>query len=88
MSPAMKREYVEAIRSRYKRSLKKGKTKILDEFCEVSGLHRKSAIRRLTRPAYRSRKKVGPKPKYGAEELQVVKRIWLAAEQICSKIMK
>jgi hypothetical protein len=40
-------EYVEAIRDRYHRASKKEKSKILDEFCQVVGLHRKSAIRLL-----------------------------------------
>lgn len=88
MSPAMKNEYVRAIRERYKKSSKKGKTKILDEFCEVSGLHRKSAIRRLTKATRYPRKKAGPKATYGAEELVVIKTIWLHAEQICSKRLK
>ncbi len=41
------KEYIEAIRWRYLRGKKKEKGKILDEFTQVTGYHRKSAIRRL-----------------------------------------
>jgi len=42
-----RRELLEALRSRYRDSSKKGKTRILDEFVAVSGYHRKHAIRLL-----------------------------------------
>ena len=38
MSPRVKREYVQAIHRRYKHALKKYKSKILDEFCQVCGI--------------------------------------------------
>lgn len=41
------REYIEAIRWRYLRATKKQKGKILEEFVQVTGYHRKSAIRLL-----------------------------------------
>jgi len=42
-------EYREAVRERYLRAGKKGKGRILDEFVNVTGYHRKSAIRLLRR---------------------------------------
>ena len=42
-------EYTGAVRERYLRVNKKGKGKILDEFVNVTGYHRKSAIRLLHR---------------------------------------
>ncbi len=42
-------EYAQAIRSRYYRVAKQEKGKILDEFTQVTGLHRKAVIRLLKR---------------------------------------
>lgn len=43
MSPASKREYVEAIFLRYNKASRKLKTVILNEFCAACGYHRKYA---------------------------------------------
>ena len=40
-------EYTEAVRERYLRASKKEKGEILGEFTEVTGYHRKAAIRLL-----------------------------------------
>jgi hypothetical protein len=88
MSPVVKREYLEAIRLRYRRAKKGKKTKILDEFCEVCGYDRKYAIRLLNRRKRRRRNRPGPKRQYGPEVAKVLKRIWLASEQMCSKRLK
>jgi hypothetical protein len=82
-----KRQYLEAIRSRYRRAGKRYKTKILDEFCAVCGYHRKYAIRLLRRAPPR-RRRPGPKPKYDHAVQAVLKRIWLATDQLCSKRLK
>ncbi len=62
------REYTEAVRLRYLWASKKEKGKILDEFTQVTRLHRKAAIRLLRRakkpPSDRKR---GRPRKYGAE---------------------
>ena len=42
-------EYVKAIGPRYLRTSKGGKRKILDEFVQVTKMHRKAAIRLLNR---------------------------------------
>ena len=42
-------EYGEAVRVRYRQAGRKEKQRILDEFCENTGMHRKSAIRLLNR---------------------------------------
>jgi len=88
MSGKAKREYLRAIRGRYRRAGRREKSRILDEFCAVCGFGRKHAIRLLNRPAGRARKRPGPKPVYGQEVLRVIKTIWLAAEQMCSKRLK
>ncbi len=43
------REYTGAVRGRYLRASKKEKSRILDEFTQVTGYHRKAAIRLLRR---------------------------------------
>ena len=42
-------EYAAAVRGRYLRGSRAEKKMILDEFCQATGYHRKSAIRRLHR---------------------------------------
>ena len=44
------REYAAAVRPRYLKASKREKKRILDEFCQVTGYHRKSAIRLLRDP--------------------------------------
>jgi len=92
MSPQSKREYIEAVFLRYKHAARTNKSRILDEFCDTLGYHRKHAIRllrkykRFTRPKPKTR---GPKPVYHKETiLKVLKKIWLAANLPCSKRLK
>jgi hypothetical protein len=92
MSSRSKREYLEAIYSRYKASTRKQKKLILDEYCAACGYHRKHAIRllkkfrRFSKPKH---KKKGRAPVYQTEGiLTPLKRIWLAANLPCSKRLK
>ena len=48
---ATRRELIQAIRGRYHAAARHDKKKILDEFIEVTGFHRKHAIRTLRRSA-------------------------------------
>ena len=82
--------YLKAIRGRYRRSRKKAKVTILDEFCSVCGYNRKYAIRLLNkRGKARKKRRPGPKPLYAsAELLMALKRIWFACDQMCSKKLK
>ena len=47
MSQHSKRELVDRLQPRYLKADRKEKTRILDEFVAVTGMHRKAAIRRL-----------------------------------------
>jgi hypothetical protein len=89
MGRKSREEWLDAIAPRYREASKKEKGKILDEFCAVSGYERKYAIRRLARWRRRGRSsprsRRGRRPVYGAEELVVLRAIWLASEQLCSK---
>jgi hypothetical protein len=88
MGAKSKKEYLLAIWQRYRRVGRRFKSKILDEFCEVCGYARKYAIELLHRKPGQKRKPPGPRRRYGPEVLEVLKRIWLKSEQLCSKRLK
>lgn len=88
MGPEGKKEYIEAIRRRYRESGRKRKTLILDELCAVYGYGRKYAIRVLSRRCKRPKLKRGPDVIYGEEVFEVVKELWLASDRMCSKRLK
>lgn len=74
-------EYLKAIYERYRRSNKADKHCILDEFCKVTGYHRKSALRLLNGPPpgrkpCRRRTKTST---YLPATLEVLTSIWTAA---------
>ena len=86
-----RRDYLEAVRLRYRRSCKKNKTVILDEFCAICGYNRKYAIRLLRKRTTTapSRKRPGPRSVYDDESLlKALKRIWFATDQINSLLTK
>lgn len=92
MSPISKREYLEAISTRYRHASRNEKTAILNEFCSTCGYHRKHAIRLLRsfrRFTKRKSKRKGRTPLYHNETImKPLSRIWLAANLPCSKRMK
>jgi len=90
MSLSAKREALARIHGRYQRAGRPHKTRILDEFCATCGYHRKAALRLLNRPLRSGPpKRSGPKIIYEPAEVRpVLKRIWLASDQLCSKLLK
>lgn len=80
-----KREYLARIKDRYRHASRKGKTRILDEFCAVCGHHRKHAIRLLNGDGRRRKKKTGRSSVCGPEEIRVLKDIWLNADRPCAE---
>jgi hypothetical protein len=90
MSLSAKREALARIHGRYERAGRPHKTRILDEFCATCGYHRKAALRLLKRPlAAGPRKRSGPKLTYDpVEVLPLLKLLWLASDQPCSKLLK
>lgn len=79
-----KREYLAKIKDRYRHAGRRGKSRILDEFCAVCGHHRKHAIRLLGQDGRTRKKKPGRPSKYGVEVIQVLEDIWLNADRPCS----
>ena len=90
MSLSAKRESLARIHGRYRRAGRPHKRRILDEFCATCGYHRKAALRLLNRPLPTvAPKRSGPKRIYDpAEVLPVLKAIWLASDQLCSKLLQ
>ena len=86
MTRASIQEYVEAVRGRYRRASKIEKGKILDEFTQVVGCHRKSAIRLLKgkRQSKGRRRRGGPR-RYGSAVVDALKMAWEATDRLCSK---
>jgi hypothetical protein len=82
-------EYTEAIRPRYRKANKGEKGKILDEFVQVTGLHRKTAIRLLNRKNRTgSGKRRGRKRQYGLEVAEALQKLWTASDGLCSRRLK
>lgn len=88
MSGKSKREYLAKILWRYHRSKKRAKGRILDEFCQVCGYQRKYALRLLRKGKHKRLQRPGPKPRYGLVEAALLKIIWLATDQMCSKRLR
>lgn len=98
MSSKAKREYLEAIFTRYRHASKKEKQSILDEFCRVCNYNRKYAIRllrsKLCSHTHRLRthpqaRPVGRPKQYNDPHLvEFLTRLWRAMNLACSKRMK
>ena len=90
MSLSAKRESLARIHGRYQCAGRPHKTRILDEFCATCGYHRKAALRLLHRPLPTAPpKRSGPKLTYDPlEVLPVLKALWLASDQLCSKLLQ
>jgi hypothetical protein len=83
-------EIINALKERYKKSKKKEKKRILDEFTAVSGYHRKHAAR-LLGSKYQvnlSNKKITSKRIYDDAVKDALIIVWETADRICSKRLK
>jgi len=80
------KEYAEELKKRYFGASRKDKGKMLDEFTQVTGLHRKAAIRMLNRSSRSRVSKRGGRPrKYGVVVAEALKEVWEASDRLCSK---
>ena len=80
-------DYTRMMRGRYaRRTGKRARSALLDEFCESTGLERKCGIKVLAGQRRKSgQKKRGAPPTYTADDVAVLKEIWFAAGQPCGK---
>ena len=77
------------LRSRYRRSKRKAKTKLLDELCDLYGYNRKYLLQVFNHLTGKQYVRRGRKRCYKEKELlEPLKRIWLATDQMCSKRLK
>ncbi len=75
-------EYLKAIHARYREATRDLKGRILDEFCEITGYHRKYALRLLNGPPPGRRPprcRRQPAFRYGTRVIQILAAIWAAA---------
>jgi len=79
-------EYIEAVRWRYLKATRKEKGRILDEFTQVTGYHRKSAIRLLCHTNQPRQGKRRGRPRfYGTPVVKALKIAWEATDRLCSR---
>ncbi len=80
-------EYAEAVRGRYGAARRKEKQRILDEFCETTGMHRKAAIRLLNRESVAPASRRGRPRRYGPEVGEALVKVWEVGDRMCSKLL-
>jgi hypothetical protein len=88
--------YLDTMAKKYKTSTRRQKSEILEEFCAVSGYHKKYAIRLLNerkrclhRGMRKGKETRGRPEKYPPHlYLEPLKQIWLSTEQLCGKRLK
>lgn len=89
MTTTTKDEYVRITQKRYKKSKKKQKGLILNEFTQTLGIHRKSAIRLLAVPP--DRKKPTRRQReflYGKKIMHIIDQWWRASGFMCGQRLK
>ena len=85
MTRSSVREYVEALRARYRRAGRQEKGRMLDEFTQVTGYHRKAAIRLLGRRPRGYTRRRGRQRHYGQEVASTLRVVWEATDRLCSR---
>ena len=83
--------YLANLSKRYRTSNKQEKGRILNELCEMSGFHKKHAIRLLNAAKKKKKPRINiGRPNQYPEKLYLepLKRIWLLSDQPCGKRLK
>ena len=91
MSQKSLAEYIQRVRNRYERMKGKlARSRLLDEFCAVSGLERKYALKVLRgrRRSGRGPGRGGAPRRYEGKVVEVLRHCWCQMEQPCGKRMK
>jgi hypothetical protein len=78
-------EYAQALRNRYFGASKEEKGKMLDEFTQVTGLHRKAAIRLLNRLSQPGAGRRRGRPAVYKEVMEPLRVVWEASDRLCSR---
>lgn len=88
MPTKLQKEYLNNVRERYKKSTKKMKTFILNEFCVNSGYSRKHACRILNGRVEPRTRRPGPVVWYDDVFLNYLKNLWEVMGRLCGKNME
>ncbi|UWU67977.1 ISNCY family transposase [Bradyrhizobium sp. NC92] len=88
LSMATRKELTAAVGERYRSGDRVEKARILDEFVNITGYHRKHAMRLLrghdgSRTGRRARRRI-----YGEAERNVLALLWEASDRVCGKRLK
>lgn len=74
--------------ARYTAAGRAEKGRILDEFCKLTGLHRKAAIRLLRRgTGIGAAKRKGRPVRYGPELIEPLRLLWDVGDRMCGKLL-
>ncbi len=84
MSSDLKREYIRLLWLRYQNANRRQKTIILNEFCQVSGLTRKYAIRRMRLVPTGFKRNPGRRRVYSEHAVFHLQKLWLLARSVKS----
>jgi hypothetical protein len=85
---ATRKELVEAVGERYRAGRREEKRQILEEFIELTGYHRKHAIRALNRVTEKVSEQRGRRRIYDEAVRESLIVLWEAADRICGKRLK
>lgn len=85
---ATRKELTAAVGQRYREESKDERTKILDEFVQLTKYHRKHAIRVLTSPPTGLRQTPTRNRLYDEAVRQALIVLWEAADRLCGKRLK
>lgn len=88
MTRSSVREYVEALRARYRRASRQEKGRMLDEFTQVTGYHRKAAVRLLRRDPRPPGARRGRRRTYGPAVAAPLRTVWEATGRLCSRRLR
>jgi len=86
MSIMSKREYLTQLKKKYYKATKKTKGQLLDDFCEITGYHRKVALRLVNNrlpgkwKRYKKREK-----QYDQPVIDALLVLWRAVDEICGE---
>ena len=80
-------EFAQALWPRYRLAAKAERGQMLDEYCRVTGCHRKAAIRALRRMPATGRRRAGRPRRYGRELEPILEQLWIASDGLSGKLL-
>ena len=87
MSERARREYAAVMQGRYRAASRLERSALLDEYCRVTGSHRKAAIRRLGASPRAPARRPGRPPRYTPTLRPVLELVWRASDYLSGKLL-